>query len=196
MKKYFYTLVMFLTFGSLSQTFSQTDATLKTLQGFDTLKVEIEQLAPDLEKAGLKMEEIQTDVETKLRQAGFKIRNSGEANNPYVVLRIGVSSIDNGVGGFAVSITSSLNQLIILERNKSVASVASTWESRSIVSVIKEKVQAIRSFVNGQIDLFVNAHRRANSSTQKQNNNPPADSNVPPTRVPTTKKGEKNAKPS
>jgi len=197
MKKYFYTLIMFLTFGSLSQVFSQTDATLKTLQGFDTLKVEIERLAPDLEKAGLKTEEIQTDVETKLRQAGFKIRNSGEANNPYVVLYIGVSSIDNGVGGFAVSVTSSLNQLIILDRNKTVASVASTWESRSIVSVIKEKVQAIRSFVNGQIDLFVSAHRRANSSIQKQSKNPPPPaSNVPPPRVPPTKKDEKNARPS
>ncbi len=196
MKKYFYTLVMFLTFGSLSQTFSQTDATLKTLQGFDTLKVEIEQLAPDLEKAGIKTKEIQTDVETKLRQAGFKIRNSGEANNPYVVLHISVSSIDNGVGGFAVSVTSSLNQLIILDRNKSVASVASTWESRSIVSVIKEKVQAIRSFVNAQIDLFVNAHRRANSSTQKQSDNPPPADNVPPPRVPTTKKDGKDARPS
>ena len=196
MKKYFYTLIMFLAFGNFSQVFSQTDATLKTLQGFDTLKVEIEQLAPDLEKAGIKTEEIQTDVETKLRQAGFKIRNSGEANNPYVVLRIGVNSIDNGVGGFAVSVTSSLNQLIVLDRNKSIASVASTWESRSIVSVIKEKVQAIRSFVNGQIDLFVNAHRRANSSTQKQSDSPPPAGNVPPVGVPTTKKGEKNAKPS
>ena len=189
MKKHFYTLIMFLMFGSLSQTFSQTDATLKTLQGFDTLKVEIERLAPDLEKAGIKTEEIQTDVETKLRGAGFKIKSSGEANNPYVVLHVGVSSIDNGVGGFAVSVTSSLNQLIILDRNKAVTSVASTWESRSIVSVIKEKVQAIRSFVNGQVDLFVSAHRRANSSTQKQNSNPPP-------LVPTIKKGEKNAKPS
>jgi len=196
MKKYFYTLVVFLTFGGLSQTFAQTDASLKTLQGFDTLKVEIERLAPDLEKAGIKTEEIQADVETKLRQAGFKIKNSGEANNPYVVLRIAVSSIDNGVGGFAVSVTSSLNQLIVLDRNKSVASVAGTWESRSIVSVIKEKVQAIRSFVNGQIDLFVNAHRRANSSTQKQSDNPPPAGNIPPTSVPTTKKGEKNVKPS
>lgn len=196
MKKYFYTLVMFLTFSSLSQTFSQTDVTLKTLQGFDTLKVEIEQLAPDLEKAGIKTKEIQTDVETKLRQAGFKIRNSGEANNPYIVLRIGVSSIDNGVGGFAVSVTSSLNQMITLDRNKTVASVASTWESRSIVSVIKGKVQAIRSFVNGQVDLFVNAHRRANSATQKQSNNPPPPSdNAPPPRIPITKKDEKNARP-
>jgi len=189
MKKYFYTLVMFLTLGNFSQAFSQTDATLKTLQGVDTLKVEIERLAPDLEKAGIKTEEIQTDVETKLRQAGFKIRTSGEANNPYIVLHINVSSIDNGVGGFAVSVTSSLNQLIVLDRNKSVASVASTWESRSIISVIKEKVQAIRGFVNGQIDLFVSAHRRANSATQKPKDNPPP-------RVPATKKDEKNAKPS
>ena len=191
MKKHFYTLIIFLTFGSFTQTFSQTDATLKTLQGIDTLKVEIERLAPDLEKAGIKTEEIQTDVETKLRQAGFKIRNSGEANNPYIVLRISVSSINNGVGGFAVSVTTSLNQLITLDRNKSVASVASTWESRSIISVIKEKVQAIRSFVNGQVDLFVNAHRRANSATQKQSDNPPPTGNVPP-----VKKDGKNARPS
>ncbi len=54
MKKYFQTLVMFLMLGNFSQTFSQTDATLKTLQGFDSLKLEIEQLAPDLEKAGIK----------------------------------------------------------------------------------------------------------------------------------------------
>ena len=159
------------------------------------MKVEIEQLAPDLEKAGLKTEEIRTDVETKLRQAGFKIRSSGETNNPYVVLHIGVSSIDNGVGGFAVSVTSSLNQLIVLDRNKSVASVASTWESRSIISVIKEKVQAIRGFVNGQVNLFVSAHRRANSAIQKPSDNPPPAGNVSPPLVPTIKKGEKNEKP-
>lgn len=158
---------LFLFLGCLvlpSQMLSQTDSAVRTLNGFDTLKVEVERLAPDLQKAGITTEQIQTDVETKLRQAGLKIKNTSEIKTPYIVLFVSVNSIDNGVGGFAVSVSSSLNQLIVLDRNKSLTSVASTWESRSIVSVIKEKVQSIRSFVNLQTDLFVNAYRKANTS--------------------------------
>ena len=163
--KMFVMFVLFL--GSLAlpdQLFAQTDAAVKTLAGFDTLKVEVEQLAPDLQKAGITKEQIQTDIETRLKGAGLKITKSSETVNPYVVLFVSVNSIDNGVGGFAVSVTSSLNQLIVLDRNKSVASVAGTWESRSIISVIKEKVQAIRNFVDTQVDLFINAYRKANAA--------------------------------
>jgi len=191
MKKYFYILVMFLAFVNPNQIFSQTDAAVKTLKGFDALKVEIEQLAPDLEKAGITKEQIQTDVETKLRQAGFKIKTASETTPPYIVFYMSVNSIDNGVGGFAVSITSSLNQLVVLDRDKSLATVAGTWESRSIVSVIKEKVQAIRDFANLQVDLFIKAHLKANALPQKQINNPPPVNNTPAPQVPTTKKGKK-----
>ena len=160
--------VLVLFFGFLvlpNQIFSQTDSSIKALKGFDTLKVEVEQLAPDLQKAGITTEEIQTDVETKLRQAGLKVKNKNETVTPYVVLYVSVNSIDNGVGGFAVSITSSLNQLVVLDRNKSLVSVASTWDSRSIVSAVKEKVQSIRDFVNIQTDSFIAAYRKANPST-------------------------------
>ena len=166
--------MLFLFLGCLvlpSHVLSQTDSAIKTLNGFDTLKIEVERLAPDLQKAGITTEQIQTDVETKLRQAGLKIKSPSEKNAPYIVLFVSVNSIDNGVGGFAVSVTTSLNQLIVLDRNKSLTSVASTWESRSIVSVIKEKVQSIRGFVNLQIDLFVNAHRKANASAITPNPN-------------------------
>lgn len=146
------------------QIHSQTDAAIKTLRGFDTLKVEVEPLAADLQKAGITAEQIQMDIEAKLREAGLKIRKQSETINPHVVLNVSVQSIDNGMGGFAVSVTSSLNQLIILERNKSIISVAPTWQSKSIVSVIKEKVQGIRNFVNLQTDLLINAYRKANAS--------------------------------
>lgn len=167
MKKHFFILIMLVAFLAPASAFSQTESSLKTLNGFDTLKVEVENLAPDLEQAGLKKEQIQTDIETKLRAAGLKIKNSNESINPYVVLYVSVNSIDNGVGGFAVSVHSSLNQIVVLDRNKSLATVAGTWESRSIVSVIKEKVQAVRGFVNGQIDLFVKAYQKANAATPK-----------------------------
>lgn len=161
-------MLFFLFLGSLVapiELFSQTDAAVKTLTGFDTLKVEVEQLAPDLEKAGITKEQIQTDIETKLKSAGLKVKKTSDTIDPYVVFAVSVNSIDNGVGGFAVSVTSSLNQIIVLDRKKSIISVAGTWESRSIVSVIKEKVQAIRNFVGTQTDLFIIAYRKANQST-------------------------------
>ncbi|CAN5583636.1 hypothetical protein BH18ACI1_BH18ACI1_21140 [soil metagenome] len=193
MKKYFYILALFLVFAAPSQIFSQTDSAAKTLKGFDTLKVEVEPLAPDLEKAGITKEQIQTDVETKLSRAGFKIKNPRETVTPYVMLHVNVNSIDNGVGGFAVSITSSINQFVVLDRDKSISSLANTWESRSIVSVIKEKVQGIRNFINLQMDILINAHLKANAPTQKQSINlPPA--YTTPLLVPTIKKGRKNAK--
>lgn len=160
--------LFFVCFALPNQTFSQTNATIETLKGFDTLKVEVEPLAPDLEKAGITREQIQTDVEERLQRAGIKINKTKENSNPYIVLSVKIDSINNGVGGFAVSVTSSLNQSVFLDRNKSVFSVASTWESRSIVSVIKEKVQAIRKFVAIQTEQFASDYSRANASTGKQ----------------------------
>ncbi|CAN5678347.1 hypothetical protein BH24ACI2_BH24ACI2_01360 [soil metagenome] len=193
MKKYFYILAVVLAFATPSKVFSQTNSAIKTLRGFDTLKVEVEPLAPDLEKAGITKEQIQTDVETKLRRAGFKVKKPNETVAPYVMLHVNVNSIDNGVGGFAVSVTSSINQFVILDRDKSISSLATTWESKSIVSVIKEKVQGIRNFINLQMDIFINSHLKANASTQKQSTNLPPAYTTPPL-VPTTKKGRKNAK--
>jgi hypothetical protein len=172
MQKSKITTMLFLFLVSLAmpnRIFSQTDSGVKTLKGFDTLRVEVEQLAPDLEKAGITREQIQTDIETKLRQAGIKVKGAGETIAPYVVLYVSVNSIDNGVGGFAVSITSRLNQIVILDRDKSVASVSGTWESRSIVSVIKDKVQAIRNFVNVQTDAFIKDYLKANAAITTPN---------------------------
>lgn len=172
MKKYLYLLALAMVFVAPIKLLSQTDAAAKTLKGINTLQVEIEPLAADLVNAGVTTEEIRADVETKLRDAGFKIKKPNEIVAPYARLRVFINSIDNGVGGFAVSLTTSLNQLIVLDRDKSIISTAPTWESISIISVIKEKVQGIRKFVNLQTDLFIKSHRKGNDSAPPTNANP------------------------
>jgi hypothetical protein len=58
------------------QMFSQNDGN-KTLRGFNTLKVVVESLDPEMERSGLTKEQIQTDVEIKLRKAGFNVKGKG-----------------------------------------------------------------------------------------------------------------------
>ena len=59
------------------QIFSRNDVD-KTLQGFNTLKVLVESLDPEMERLGLTEEQIQTDVELKLRKTGFNVKGKDE----------------------------------------------------------------------------------------------------------------------
>jgi len=62
-------------FGSLAVAF---DSDAKTLRGFKGVRVLVGSLEPEIEKEGLTVQQIQTDVELKLRLAGIKVLTKEE----------------------------------------------------------------------------------------------------------------------
>lgn len=148
---------------------AQTSAEeINTLDGFDTLEVIVGELNPDLERIGLTKAQIQTDVEIKLRRAGFKVKGEKELFTPYILLVIRVGSNKNRNGIFALDIRTSLFQKVFLERKKSISVLSTTWEVENIGTVGEENVKDVRNLISDQVDKFINDWLKANSSTQNQ----------------------------
>lgn len=160
----FFVLVLL---GLPSQVFSQNKVD-ETLKGFDTLKVVVEQLNSETEQAGLKEEQIQTDIEIKLRQNGFNVKGKDDFFTPFIFLYVKVSSIHNSSGLVAYNIQTSLNQRILLERDKSIGTVAETWKTSETGTIGQNYVRNLRNSISDQVDKFINDWLKANASTQKQ----------------------------
>lgn len=164
-----------------NHTFSQDSESVQSLSGIDTLQVIVPEISSDLEQAGLSRLQIQTDVEIKLRRVGFKIKTEREQFTPEIYLTVIVGSKNNVKNGiFAISVTTSLHQKVILERNKSINIFSSTWETKNIGTVGKENVRDLSSSISSQVDEFISDWLKANPSAknltlkqQPQNTSPP-----------------------
>lgn len=160
------------------QIFSQNDVD-KTLQGFNTLKVLVESLNPEMERLGLTGEQIQTDVEIKLRKTGFNVKGKDEIFFPFIYLYINLQSFHSDSGSVAYHLETSLNQEVLLDRNKTVDTLASTWSTGEIGAVGQGKVRQLRDGISDQVDKFINNWLKANASTTSQKKTPQS-TYVPP----------------
>src|SRR5713226_9100936 len=103
-----------------------TRATLKGLQG---VRVVVEKMAPEEERAGLAQATLQTDVELKLRQAGIRVLSETEwdatPGRPWLYLQVGTHAPRQERSELsAFSIRLELSQRVVLERNAAVSLVA------------------------------------------------------------------------
>ncbi len=163
--KIFTMLCLFLVFLVVpKQVFSQYDSNFIHLRGFDSLLALVERLDPDLEQAGLTRQQIQTDVEIKLRKAGFKVNAKFELGDNKPALIIKVSSLLNSNGLFAYSIQTSLSEKVILHRDNSVNGLnAMTWTENTLGTVGRDNVRNIRDTVSDQVDKFLNDYLKGNA---------------------------------
>ncbi len=131
---------------------------IESLRGLKGVSVEIEKLSFNIEKDGLKREQIKTDVELKLRLAGIKVVTEEESINepgqPY--LFVNVNSNKSELGFYSFSITIELNQLVLLIRDLDTIFTACTWSTKTVGFAGVEKVGQIRDYIKDDVDLFIN----------------------------------------
>jgi hypothetical protein len=145
---------------------SRGKESLKGLHGFHVV---VERLNPELERDGLAARQIQMDIELRLRKAGIKVFSEGEANKADgpAVLRVTVDAVkgdDVLENLYAVHMGVELWQGVYLYRlEKSPAFAAATWTIRGTAFVGREKLDAVRSYLAGQVDEFINDYLTANS---------------------------------
>jgi hypothetical protein len=146
------------------QVFSQYDWSFRDLRGFDSLFVLVYPLDSDLEQAGLTRKQIETDVEIKLRKAGFKVNDNKEPGDNRPALEIKVRSLLNSNGLFTYSIQTSLSQKVILHRDNSVNGLnATTWTENALGTVGRDNVRSIRDTVSDHVDKFFNDYLKGNA---------------------------------
>jgi hypothetical protein len=150
-------------------------ATLRGLQGVSVL---IEDLPPESARAGLTTQQLQTDVEGQLRQAGIQVLTKDQGfrlrGAPY--LFVYVHLLPHPIGLTAYSILVEVNQRAALDLNGSSAYV-STWSVQRLGTLGSRHLAKIRNDVRGQVDHFIHVYRSVNP--------PPADRALPPSTAST-----------
>src|SRR5262245_5021132 len=136
-------------------------ATLRGLQGVDEL---VADLKPEVERAGLTRQQLQTAVEMQLRQAGIPLVTSAErghvAGKPFVAVQVHVVPRADGLLA-AYAITVELYQVAALEKDGFKATV-STWSVGATGSIGIPLLDTLRDSVKDAVAQFINAYLSVN----------------------------------
>ncbi|MGH2359408.1 MAG: hypothetical protein ACRDGM_02550 [bacterium] len=160
-------LVLVWTAGGFARTDEETMKELdrETLRGLQGVYVLVEHLEPTIERDGLRRDQIRTDVELRLRQAGIPVPTEEERlrtpGTPYLYIRV-ASHSDSGLHAFHIAVE--LRQAVLLERNPAkFVGARTTWEFIGAVGTVgSSKVRKLREVIADAVDEFINAYLTVN----------------------------------
>ncbi|MGE5840341.1 MAG: hypothetical protein ACM34H_10425 [Deltaproteobacteria bacterium] len=135
------------------------EITRTTLRGIKEVNVVIESIEPEIEKLGLTQAQVRADVEGKLRGANIPVAEQIERGRPAVYLYVQVMRPEK-VDRLFYSISLSLLQNVVLERDPKVKTNTDTWQVR--VLGMSSGTDAIRSEIRSLMDQFIEDFRKAN----------------------------------
>ena len=130
-----------------------------TLKGIQRIQVVVEDVRPDAQSFGLNKQQIQNDIELKLRTAGIQV--SAEPPAPFFYARVNTFYLPNE-DAFAIGIECQVHETVILARDPSIQRIATTWqrshsgavESANLVSAVREQVKDITEmFINDYLSV-------------------------------------------
>jgi len=136
-----------------------TEINRRSFQDVKTFQILVEPLPPKVEQAGLTASTIQTDVETKLRQAGIKIADPKAET--LVLLYVSVQFWeDSPVALWPYTISVEVLQDVLVARDTSIlVTYSPTWSTHMIGGVQPARVRDLRGAIKDQVDKFINAYR-------------------------------------
>ncbi len=138
-------------------------ATLKQLKGVGVL---VENLPAGVEGHGLSKNQLQSDAEAKLRNAGIKVLTKEESaktlGEPYVYININLNMAKTENDVYPYSIDLLLIQKVSLVRDPKITSYAVTWSTGGVGSIGKEIIGQLRENVQEIVDIFIKAYKAEN----------------------------------
>lgn len=139
------------------------ELTRQTIKGLEGVNVIVEDIQPNVQKyaqrAGIAKEQIQKDVETKLKSNGIKVLTKDEwlktPGRP--VLYVNINTHETEKYWYAYNVWLELKQVVSLEANPSIKTLASTW-SINITGVANiGTLGVIKNAVDGLVSRFISA---------------------------------------
>jgi hypothetical protein len=138
-------------------------ATLKGLKGVGVL---VENLSLEVEKEGLRKNELQLEVEFKLREAGINVLSKEESlkspGEPYLYINVNLNTSKTENEVYPYSIDMLFIQKVSLLRNPQQATYAVTWSTGGVGSITKQLVSQLRSSVSEMVDIFIKSYHAEN----------------------------------
>jgi len=118
----------------------------------------VERIGPEAERDGLAPSQLQTDVESRLRQSGIKVAPSSSG-----FLCVYISTVKNeNLSIYAYSLRIEFVQDSMLTRNRRISSMAATWSTGTVGMVDANQLSDVRSVVADYVDKFINAYLEQN----------------------------------
>jgi hypothetical protein len=169
--------------------FQDTKKTRETLRGVTPIYVVIEGVTPELEQVGMSLNQLKTDVESKLRNAGIDVittlgeRESAGSFPAGLYVRINALKSDIlrrtiNIDYYAISIQVELIQQCLPLTHESVSRVSEknidpsyvsfysalgcTWSTNNIYLAGGERIIDIRGCVQELVDQFIKAYLSVN----------------------------------
>ena len=138
----------------------------QTLRGLQGVWVLIEDLEPEIERSGLTKNQIQKDVEGRLREAGIKTLTQEEASKtpgePYLYVNINLNAGKPGDETYSYSVDIGVIQGVRLQRDPRQKIHAVTWSTGGVGSIKKEFVNRLSDSVEDLVNVFVKAYLSMN----------------------------------
>lgn len=151
-------LIVFLLLPGIS--YALTDKQ-KALVGLKGVLVVVEDIRPQAEPLDLTIDQIQTDVELRLRKAGLRVLTVLEMletpGRPYLYVNVN-PIIWSGICACAIEVN--LRETVMLARG--LKTQGSIWDERSAGFVRKENIRQIRDRISDEVDKFINDYLAAN----------------------------------
>lgn len=146
---------------------SRNDLSRSTLRGLNGIGLEIRGVSSEIEKDGLTKDQIQSDVELKLRIAGIKVLSQKEwreeEGRPYLYVSLTIKKL--GDEFYVCSLALSLCQHVILWRNSSTHALFPTWSTGELCC---GPLGFIRNRIKTLMNVFLHDYLAVNRRLQKE----------------------------
>ena len=151
--------ILLITTGTAVSRASDDEYTRESLKGLKGVRVVIENIDPEVERAGLTKASIRTDVELKLRLAGIPVL-SEKTYGPFLYVQTAVFPSRSGYWPFCIIVA--LHQDVILARDRSIFVPANSWDVTYVGLVGKGSARKVRDEIKDMVDDFINAYLSVN----------------------------------
>jgi hypothetical protein len=165
-------MLLLLNFGYHPSVFASDDKfSRRSLVGLRGIEVVVEDLAPEVERAGLTKAVIQTDAELKLRIAGIRVLSTDqdaiEPGHPYLYLNAIIATGNGSSWGYTTSV--GLTQTVLLVRNPEIVVEGETWSvaSGGGYAASRDIAERVRNKFKDEVDEFINAYLAMNPKDAK-----------------------------
>ncbi len=135
-----------------------------SLKGVTAVAVLVEPMTPDAERDGLTKDQLQTDIELRLRKAGINVASLPlpETGWAYLYLSVHARKYPE-VQTYSVALSLQFRQWVILERDPGVRAPATTWGTSSSGLMGSRVIRnLVRDGVADAVDKFINAYLEQN----------------------------------
>ncbi|MFA5393495.1 MAG: hypothetical protein WC081_03160 [Candidatus Ratteibacteria bacterium] len=131
--------------------------------GLKAVAVFVEDIDQEAVKDGLNKEEIKTDAELRLREAGIKVvpveKSLDLLNSPYLYIIVNTVKFSSGLE-YVYGASVQLKQVVMLGRKKPAKPAllwATTWEKSDGVEItfVEDLAGNVRTHINEKVDAFV-----------------------------------------